>query len=117
MTDKIQTIDSKLKFYSLLQANEKVSLNPLRVSENSFYEAFIRTIFFSSNRTVVLKDIKDTINQSFETLDKEASDVDWRTIPYPLPVGAVTAIPDLDYNKVYTFFNDGEKTSVKVEEY
>jgi len=61
-------IISKLKFISKIKAGQKIDTRSMRIQENTFFNAFMRTLF-PDNRTNALVLFKEIIDKSFQAIE------------------------------------------------
>ena len=62
-------IISKLKFLSRIKSGQKVDTRAMRVQENTYFNAFIRTLF-PDNRNNALVLFKDIIDRAFQAISQ-----------------------------------------------
>lgn len=65
---ELETISSKLKFVSMLQPGQKISVNTQAIQENTYWTSMVRSLT-GENRIKVYKYISDVMQDSFSILD------------------------------------------------
>ena len=70
MDSKASEVISRLKLIASLKKGEKINTRTISVQPNTLFTSFYRKFYIQDNRTNMISFIQETINCSYELLDK-----------------------------------------------